>query len=99
MLSKLELENPSQIIAWTYKDLTWQRFASLGSIVIEAVKEGDQVANEILDRTVYGLEETILAVANKLQFEKGKKFPLVLAGTLHRYSQRNESYDSTQVVT
>lgn len=80
MLKKLELENPSQIIAWTYKDLTWQRFASLASIVLEGVKEGDQVANEILDRAVHGLEETILAVANKLQFENGKKFPLVLAG-------------------
>jgi N-acetylglucosamine kinase-like BadF-type ATPase len=60
VLAHLKLDAPMDLIGWTYKDLSWDRFAGLSQLVFTAAKEGDAVAVSIIDEAVKGLLESIL---------------------------------------
>jgi N-acetylglucosamine kinase-like BadF-type ATPase len=83
-LGHLGLQRPQDLIAWTYRDLTWARFAELAPIVGQCAEAGDQSAQHILLQTAQGLGEAIAAVVTGLALHEAP-FPLVLAGgNLHR---------------
>lgn len=50
VLNKLNLNKPEELIGWAYneKDTTWQRIASLSSLVYECANKGDQVSIAII---------------------------------------------------
>lgn len=78
ILTKLSLEDPTQIIGWAYKDYSWERFAALYPAVHEAAQEGDAVAVDILNRAANGLVACAAAVIRRAAFEDN--FAMVLTG-------------------
>jgi N-acetylglucosamine kinase-like BadF-type ATPase len=78
-LSHLGLERPQDLITWTYRDLTWARFADLAPIVVQCAEMGDESAWHILSQTAQGLGETIQAVVTGLALQEAS-FPLVFTG-------------------
>jgi N-acetylglucosamine kinase-like BadF-type ATPase len=79
ILQQLGLEQPQALIAWTYRELTWARFAELAPLVIQCAEEQDAVANQIVTQTAHGLASAIRAVIRQLDLQ-AVTFPLVLAG-------------------
>jgi N-acetylglucosamine kinase-like BadF-type ATPase len=76
----LNLENPQQLIPWTYKDLEWSRMAKIATLALRAHEKGDEVATGILERASTRLVEYAECVAKKMKWED--EFTLVLNGSL-----------------
>jgi N-acetylglucosamine kinase-like BadF-type ATPase len=79
LLQKLQLLDPQQLIPWTYRDISWERFAQLAPIAFECARKGDKVAQAIIDHQAEQLVVSVEAVARRLQLSS-QSFPLVLAG-------------------
>jgi N-acetylglucosamine kinase-like BadF-type ATPase len=79
ILSHLGLQRPQDLINWTYRDLTWARFADLAPIVMQCAETGDESARHILSQTAQGLGEAIVAVVTGLALQEAP-FPLILTG-------------------
>jgi N-acetylglucosamine kinase-like BadF-type ATPase len=79
ILRQLGVEQPQALIAWTYRELAWARFAELAPLVIQCAEAHDSVADQIVTQTVNVLANAVSAVMRKLHLE-AVTFPLVLAG-------------------
>jgi N-acetylglucosamine kinase-like BadF-type ATPase len=81
VLAQLQLQNPQQLIPWVYneKDQSWKKIAELAPLATKCAAEGDQVAQNILDRAAEQLLLSITSVAKGLKMDE-EEFPLVLAG-------------------
>jgi N-acetylglucosamine kinase-like BadF-type ATPase len=79
ILHHLGLPQPQALIAWTYSDLSWARFAELAPLVVQCAKAQDAVALQIVEETALGLAAAVEAVIRRLDFQ-AEAFPLVLAG-------------------
>ena len=82
VLAQLGMEQPQELIPWSYADTAWERFASLAPQAIRCAEAGDAVALTILDKAASGLAVAVQAVAEGLAL--GDAFPLVMAGGLLR---------------
>ena len=51
-MEKHNLEEPGEIITWTYNDKKWSDIAALSVLVYEGVKQNDAVSENILKNTV-----------------------------------------------
>jgi len=78
VLKELQLDSVYKLIDWTYKDVTWARFAALSLLVFSAAKQGDKIAEQILHSNATSLASTIKLVYQKAGFSG--KTPLVFAG-------------------
>jgi N-acetylglucosamine kinase-like BadF-type ATPase len=79
VVKELKLEDAWGLIDWCYGDaFTFAKFAALAPIVLNAAKQGDDVALSILEQKAEAIVESIRIVAAKLQFPSN--FSLVLAG-------------------
>jgi len=78
VLKELQLESVYKLIDWTYKDVTWARFAALSQLVFSAAKQGDKIAEQILHTNATALASNIKLVYHKAGFSG--KTPLVFAG-------------------
>lgn len=79
VMDHLRLENPQQLVRWTYDDIAWHRFSALAPLAVSHAEAGDPVANGILDQAADDLAVAVQAVAAQLNFG-GQPFPLVMAG-------------------
>lgn len=79
VMNHLELDNPQQLVRWTYDDIAWHRFAALAPLAVTHAQAGDSVANAILDQAADDLAVAVQAVAAQLDFGD-QSFPLVMAG-------------------
>ncbi|HRJ43155.1 MAG: hypothetical protein KJZ86_19015 [Caldilineaceae bacterium] len=82
VLAQLGMEQPQELIPWTYADTAWERFAALAPQAIRCAQADDPVALQLLDRAAQGLAVAVQAVADALAMGDG--FPLVMAGGLLR---------------
>eukprot|EP01100_Stratorugosa_tubuloviscum_P012513 TRINITY_DN596_c0_g1_i1.p2 TRINITY_DN596_c0_g1~~TRINITY_DN596_c0_g1_i1.p2 ORF type:complete len:315 (-),score=144.67 TRINITY_DN596_c0_g1_i1:63-1007(-) len=80
MFEAIGITNAQDLIPWAYKDTAWNRFAALFPVVETCAKEGDIIANQILDDAANGLFNSICAVVTRLQLQNEPSFPIVLAG-------------------
>jgi N-acetylglucosamine kinase-like BadF-type ATPase len=78
---KLELKNNEDIIEWTYKDLSWNRIASLSILAQECHEMGDEVSTKILKKAAEGLINYAECVVKKMEWNE-KEFTFVLAGSV-----------------
>jgi N-acetylglucosamine kinase-like BadF-type ATPase len=79
VLSFLKLAQPMDLIDWAYSDVAWHRFARLAPLTLECARQGDGVAQQIVEQAAAGLAVAVEVVVHKLQLE-ASCFPLVLAG-------------------
>lgn len=80
ILKFLSLENPEQLVKWSLNDgLKKDKVASLAPLVFEAYKEGDKVAEEIIDLACAGITYAVKAVVTGLKMEL-EPFKVVLTG-------------------
>jgi len=82
VFKRLGINKPEQLIPWAYddKNSSWTKIADLAPLVSQCARDGDQVANQILDYTADQILLSIIAVAKGLGFSESTEFPLVLAG-------------------
>lgn len=78
ILEHLQLAQPQDLIAWTYADLAWARFAQLSPLVLACATDQDPVAVEIVNQHAVALAEAVVPVAKGLNL--AADFPLVFAG-------------------
>ncbi len=81
----LKLPNQEALITWTYSDLAWARIASLAPIAFQAARDGDRVAQGILETAADSLANCVLTVVRKLR--PSGRFPVVLAGSIAQDAQ------------
>ncbi len=89
VLAQLHLERPQGLIDWTYRDISWERIASLAPLAIDYA-ERDAVAAQILHEGASGLATAVQAVVMGLGLTE-TPFPLVMAGGMLRpgpYAER-----------
>jgi len=79
VLTKLNLTKGEELIPWAYSSVAWERYAQLAPLAAAAARNGDQVAEKILEGQAQDLVVSIQAVAKRLHLEN-QPFPLVLAG-------------------
>jgi len=60
--------------------VAWERFAQLAPLAATAARNGDEVAQKILEDQAQALVVSIKAVVKKLGLGGQESFPLVLAG-------------------
>jgi N-acetylglucosamine kinase-like BadF-type ATPase len=80
VLKELNLESAWGLIDWCYGEakFTFSKFAALARVVLEAAKQGDDVALTILDQKAESIVESIRIVATRLKL--GGAYKLVLSG-------------------
>lgn len=79
LLNHLDLAQPQDLVAWTYRDTSWDRFARLAPLATACAQDGDVVAQEILAQAAADLAVAVEAVVEKLAWRMAS-FPLVLSG-------------------
>lgn len=79
VLTKLNLSKGEELIPWAYSSVAWERYAQLAPLAAIAARNGDKVAEQILEGQAQDLVVSIQAVAKRLHIEN-QPFPLVLAG-------------------
>lgn len=79
VLAKLNLSKGEELIPWAYSSVAWERYAQLAPLAAIAARNGDKVAEQILEAQAQDLVVSIQAVAKRLHLEN-QPFPLVLAG-------------------
>jgi len=79
LLKHINLPSADDLIAWTYADVSWERFAKLATLAEACARAGDAVAEDILERQVDQLVLNVTTVVKKLGMED-EAFTLVLAG-------------------
>lgn len=82
VLTHLELEQTQGLIDWTYRDISWERIASLAPFAIELATI-DPIAARIVEEGATALAVAVQAVASRLDFTESP-FPLVMAGGMLR---------------
>lgn len=82
VLSSLQLQKEEELISWVYAkhDEGWQRIAKVAAFAHECAREGDNVANRVLEDAAAALVATIETVAKKIDFDKEEEYPLIMAG-------------------
>jgi len=80
VFSKLNIQNGQDLIPWAYSSVAWERFAQLAPLAATAARNGDEVAQKILEDQAQALVVSIKAVVKKLGLGGQESFPLVLAG-------------------
>jgi N-acetylglucosamine kinase-like BadF-type ATPase len=79
VLEHLGMEQPQQLIDWTYSSIAWERFAALAPLAMRCTEEGDAIADAIVEEAAKGLAVAVQAVVVRLHLTH-EEFPLVLAG-------------------
>jgi N-acetylglucosamine kinase-like BadF-type ATPase len=49
LIERLGIDSDDDIIAWTYADVEWARFAALSTVAFEVAARGDDVAKRLID--------------------------------------------------
>jgi len=94
VLNELGLDCSRKLIDWTYKDLSWSRFAALSPLVFLAASQGDKVAEQILESNANCLLENIKIVVKKGGFSG--RTPIVFSGGNLTHNDGNGIY--TQIL-
>lgn len=79
VLGHLGLQTAQDLVAWTYADLTWARFAALAPVVMQCAQAGDAAAQLIVEEAAEALAQAAGAVIGGLEFGS-RTFPIVLTG-------------------
>jgi len=79
VLDHLGMEQPQQLIDWTYSSIAWERFAALAPLAMRCAEEGDPIADAIVEEAAKGLAVAVQAVVARLHLTH-QEFPLVMAG-------------------
>ncbi|KAL6066737.1 N-acetyl-D-glucosamine kinase, variant 2 [Balamuthia mandrillaris] len=79
VLLQLGLSAVEELIPWAYQDTKWERFAKLAPLAAKCARQGDAVAEQILEQQSEGLANSAEAVIKKLGLG-AEGFPLVLHG-------------------
>ncbi|KAL6042988.1 N-acetyl-D-glucosamine kinase [Balamuthia mandrillaris] len=79
VLQQLGLNAVEELIPWAYQDTKWERFAKLAPLAAKCARQGDAVAEQILEQQSEGLANSAEAVIKKLGLG-AEGFPLVLHG-------------------
>jgi N-acetylglucosamine kinase-like BadF-type ATPase len=80
IMEKLDFKKPEELIAWRYADMSFARPASVTPLLFDAACQGDEVALQILDKSVNGLCESIQSVHSQLEFDSDEEVLIVAAG-------------------
>jgi len=78
VLSKLGIDEAYNIIDWVYKDLAWDRIASLHPLA-EQYYPTDSVSRRIIDESVQHLLTSLTTVINAINLNENP-FPVVFSG-------------------
>ncbi len=78
ILEHLQLAQPQELIAWTYADLAWARFAQLAPLVLACAANQDPTALAIVNQQAAALAAAVVPVVTGLDL--AADFPLVFAG-------------------
>jgi len=79
---KLFFKKNEDIIEWTYKDMSWNRIASLSMLADECHEEGDEVSTNILQNAAKYLFMNAQTIIKKMNWENKDNFTIVLAGSI-----------------
>lgn len=68
-LCEFECEDPQQLITAIYApDMTRRKIAALSNVVFDAYDSGDGIAQRIIEDSIDGLAQQVIAVAERLEF-------------------------------
>mmetsp|Transcript_21408 Transcript_21408/g.29735 ORF Transcript_21408/g.29735 Transcript_21408/m.29735 type:complete len:328 (+) Transcript_21408:95-1078(+) len=84
----LKIPHPADLVTWAYSEIGWAHVAALAPVVIQAAREGDEVAGKIINDGVEQLCDSVEAAAASLfegasgLYSSTARFTLVLVGGL-----------------
>ncbi len=82
ILKEWNLREPSELIPRVYhSEMKPADIAQLAPLVVRVAHEGDSIAQQLIEHAGTALAQTVIAVANKLQFTE-KEIPLAVTGGL-----------------
>lgn len=80
VLERLGMQKAEEIIAWRYADASFARPATMAPLLYQAAKQKDEVALNLLAKSVNGLCESVESVHRRLEYGSDETVVVVAAG-------------------